>query len=520
MVSTLGTNNKIQKSLILLIIFSALIRGIIAAFIELGNDEVYYWTYALYPDISHFDHPPMVGWMIQLFTLNLTFENEFFVRLASVVLGTINTYLIYYLGKTIKDSQTGLYAALLYTASVYCTVIAGIFILPDTPQVLFWLLGIIMLIKAFTPGNNNKKWMLFAGLFIGLAMISKYHAVLLWICTLGYIIFFNRKWFTAWQLYIAILISFVIFLPVLIWNIQHDFISFTYQSDRVDIFKSGLNMDFFTRELSGQILYNNPVNFILIIISIIALIRSRQILSYDHTRFLLMISLPIIILFLLFSLFRSTLPHWSGPAYLPLIILTAAYLSFKQQKKNLPNKKLIPLSLKVSVAGIFIIIILSMGQINYGWISFEKSNLEDVTIEMYGWKDIGDAFKKIYERDMAKGNIDSSTVIFSQRWFPAAHIDYYVARPLQLKVFGLGSLERIHKYAWINEERGGLKIGQNAYFITTQFDYDNPASYYPNSFDTIYPTDTIPIYRGGQKINEVYIFRLIDLNEIPSVLPI
>lgn len=44
-----------------IIISSVLIRGFLAWYVELGNDEVYYWTYALYPDWSHFDHPPMVG---------------------------------------------------------------------------------------------------------------------------------------------------------------------------------------------------------------------------------------------------------------------------------------------------------------------------------------------------------------------------------------------------------------------------------------------------------------------------
>ena len=51
-----------------------IIKSIPASMIELGNDEVYYWTYALFPDWSHFDHPPMVGITIQLFTLNLTFD--------------------------------------------------------------------------------------------------------------------------------------------------------------------------------------------------------------------------------------------------------------------------------------------------------------------------------------------------------------------------------------------------------------------------------------------------------------
>ena len=67
----------INKCLILLLSVSALLRGFLAFFLEFGNDEVYYWTYALYPDWSHFDHPPMVGFMMQLFSGNLFFTSEF-----------------------------------------------------------------------------------------------------------------------------------------------------------------------------------------------------------------------------------------------------------------------------------------------------------------------------------------------------------------------------------------------------------------------------------------------------------
>ena len=137
----------INKILIWLLAISAVLRGILAAWMEFGNDEVYYWTYALYPDWSHFDHPPMVGWVIQLFSLNLLFDSEFFIRLASVVFMTANTYIIYRIGKDIKDARTGLYAALLYTASIYAFVITGIFIMPDTPLMLFWLLAIWMAVK-------------------------------------------------------------------------------------------------------------------------------------------------------------------------------------------------------------------------------------------------------------------------------------------------------------------------------------------------------------------------------------
>ena len=77
---------KIQRYLVLLLVISAVIRSLLAASFVLGNDEVYYWTYALYPSLSYFDHPPMVAWLIRFFTLNLNLNHEVFVRLAAVVL--------------------------------------------------------------------------------------------------------------------------------------------------------------------------------------------------------------------------------------------------------------------------------------------------------------------------------------------------------------------------------------------------------------------------------------------------
>jgi len=84
---------KIYKVLVLLIGISAIVRAFFAWALEFGNDEVYYWTYALYPDLSHFDHPPMVGFVIQLFSLDLLFNNELFIRLGSVILGSVNTWI-------------------------------------------------------------------------------------------------------------------------------------------------------------------------------------------------------------------------------------------------------------------------------------------------------------------------------------------------------------------------------------------------------------------------------------------
>ncbi len=131
--------------MILLLAISFLCRSVIAALTELGNDEVYYWTYAAFPDWSHFDHPPLVGWIIQLFTMNLRVDSAFALRLPALVLGTFNTWMIYRLGVSLRNPRTGWYAALLHTGSLYATILAGTFILPDTPLSTFYLLSLFFM---------------------------------------------------------------------------------------------------------------------------------------------------------------------------------------------------------------------------------------------------------------------------------------------------------------------------------------------------------------------------------------
>ena len=271
----------INKILVWLLLGSAVVRGVLAAWMEFGNDEVYYWTYALYPDWSHFDHPPMVGWVIQLFSLNLLFDSEFFIRLASVVFMTANTYIIYRIGKDIKNAQTGLYAALLFTASIYAFVITGIFIMPDTPLMLFWLLAVWMAVKYFSTlcviarheAIQGKHYLLLFGLFAGLAMLSKYSGVFLWVGMGLYILIFNRKQLKNPYLYLSLLISAICCIPILYWNLKYGFISFSFHGERVG--GGSLNFGTFGTELAGEFFYNNPVNVVLSVIAIVLAFKGK-----------------------------------------------------------------------------------------------------------------------------------------------------------------------------------------------------------------------------------------------------
>ena len=530
----------INKILIWLLAISAVVRAVLAAWMEFGNDEVYYWTYALYPDWSHFDHPPMVGWVIQIFSLNLLLDSEFFIRLASVVFMTANTYIIYLIGKEIKDARTGLYAALLFTASIYAFVITGIFIMPDTPLMLFWLLAVWMAIKylkvkAPEPvegptdfitvlryfdklSTQQPRFLLLFGLFAGLAMLSKYSGVFLWIGMLLYVLIFNRKQLKSPYLYLALLISVLCCIPILYWNIQNDFISFRFHGERVGLFGKP-NLNTFGTELAGEFFYNNPVNFILAIIAIIAAFKKRLQLERQAQRLILCIALPLIFVFLFFSFTRPTLPHWNAPAYILLILLSAIYLRDKQ-----PESDQLPKSIIAALFVLLITLVVGVSEIKTGFIPLDKHTepqmlgRDDFTLDMYGWRQLGEKFADFREEKIAEGVMKAEDGIVANQWFPLANLDYYVARPLNLRVMGLGWPEFLHKYLWINDERGGFHLGENYWFLSDSRYMKDPKTTYQWYFKEIELIGVIPIERSGKTVKNFFVYSCKNLCTQPPTL--
>lgn len=515
-----------RKKLIILLILSAALRAFLSGILELGNDEVYYFTYALFPDLSYFDHPPMVGFLIRLFTTNLHFTNEFFVRLGAVAAGTVNTWLMFRIGRLLKDEISGWYAALLYNASIYGFIIAGVFILPDAPQSVFWLISLYLLLKALPDmklSKPNRRRILLAGVSIGMAMLSKYTSAFLVTGTLVYVLIYNRNWLRAKEFYLAILSAILVFSPVIIWNAYNHFISFGYQGGRAGIFSEGLKSTYFFTELGGQILYNNPVNVILIVMALLAILHRKVLVDRASKRIILLISLPLITTFLFIALFRQTLPHWTGMAYVTLLPLVAVQMSITLYK----NIRWIPQRLVVSLGVMLVILIVGVSQVKLGWLSIEKDHQEiknygdnDPSLDIYGWRQLRENISAIIERDKLAGVMQPDAVFVSFRWFPLANIEYYIAQPLHRKVLAIGKLEDIHNYAWINLRRGGFRENMDAYFITSGRDFKDPVPIYSSYFQSIELADTIPVFRGGKVAMYFFIYRMHKLRMLPETFPV
>ncbi len=120
------------------------------------------------------------------------------------------------------------------------------------------------------------------------------------------------------------------------------------------------------------------------------------------------------------SLFKNVLPHWSGPGYLGLIIISAVYLA--QKRRSVSDFKT-PLVIKAALLFIFFVVVTGGGTINLlpftlGKKEYPELGAGDVTLDMYGWKKLSRSVKLIYEKDTADKNINPGVFILSNKWFP------------------------------------------------------------------------------------------------------
>jgi 4-amino-4-deoxy-L-arabinose transferase-like glycosyltransferase len=458
------------RKVLILIVASTALRLLFANALELGPDEVYYWTYAQKLQWSYFDHPPIIAWLIRSTTCNLAFHSELAVRIGAIVCSSICTWLFFVLGTLIYNQRAGWFAAFLYTSSVYCSIAAGSFILPDSPQLIFWFIAVILLVKISRVTDNvqsaNLLWSLF-GLIAGLCIMCKVHGVFLWFAALLYLLIIDRKWLKHKGVYLAAIITLIVVSPIILWNMQHNFITYQFHSGRLTPGNSDVDIKGFFNALLQQVFGSNPVNFFLIIGGLWLALKRKLPIEQKEFKILLLCALPLILTVTIISIFRETLVHWAGPAYSCLLILPALGLasSEKIKMRNFPTVIILALSYIV-IASTFEVLIT-----NYfpGTLSPEKqgqkTGLKDVTLDIYGWCEIGTKFDSLYKSDVVNKVMPANARVIVTDWATAAAIEFYVTHKTRQEVYGIGNAADLHQYYLTNTGKAPLKAGENAYYI-------------------------------------------------------
>ena len=144
----------------------------LAAVFPFTGDEAYFTLWGAEPDLGFYDHPPMIGWLLALL---LKFSwSEWVLRIPVALLPLAVAAGIYAaLGRF--DAEKALLAAVAYL--LLPLNVWNVFITTDTPLIFFSFFSAL----AFWQAGLRRAWYLYAlsGALLGLALLSKYFAVLL-----------------------------------------------------------------------------------------------------------------------------------------------------------------------------------------------------------------------------------------------------------------------------------------------------------------------------------------------------
>ncbi|WP_315820173.1 hypothetical protein [Paraflavitalea speifideaquila] len=250
---------------------------------------------------------------------------------------------------------------------------------------------------------------------------------------------------------------------------------------------------------------------VLIVLALFALRKIKLLNEPGQQQLLLVVSFPLIGVVWFMSLFKDTLPHWTGPAYTSLIPLAAAYTA-RQVQSKLPGV-LMPGVAKWAMG--LPVLLLALLIVGIHWLPLRMGNKEeqhlgagDLLLDMSGWKEFGSDFNALYKQDSAMGRMKSGAFLISDYWFPAAHLDYYVARPTGIHNMAIGSYGGIHHYAWLNEFRPAPVPGQDAYYITVSNYFDPLPASIAATFQQVDAPVIIHQHRQGMAVRHFVVYRL------------
>ncbi len=298
-----------------LFLLVALASAWLCATIPVFSQEAYYWTYAQHPDLSYFDHPPMVAWMIWLGTAVFG-DGAIGIRLGTWACGMTTTWLGWRMLREFGIDATGQSAWLVLSLASPILAMVHMLANPDPPLVCGWTVAMYALWKA---RQGDLRWWLLAGLAAGFALLGKYTAGFLLFSGIAVLLLDApmRRQLLRPGPYIAVVLAAAVFLPVVIWNARNHFESFRFQTEN-RLQQADLGFRWLGELLASQFGVLHPTVFLLLPFAVIWL--ARRLRHDPRALWLLAFGLPLPLYLLVNSLWIQVKVNWLAPAYVPLLL--------------------------------------------------------------------------------------------------------------------------------------------------------------------------------------------------------
>jgi 4-amino-4-deoxy-L-arabinose transferase-like glycosyltransferase len=452
----------------LIIAFSAILRLMVIGAIGLGDDEAHYFAYSLHPDLSYFDHPPAIGYLIKL-SVSIFGHSEFAVRLPAVMLFVGTSLLLWQLARRFYGEKTAFWSVVLLNVTPVFSFLGAVLTVPDALLAFFWMAFLSTFERALS--TEKPSWWYSCGVILGMGLLSKYNAILLLPGVFAVLALSpkDRRWLSRVEPYAMLVIALIIFSPVVLWNMENGWASFGFQLAH-GFGHAGAGLPAFKPELLGRCIgaqagYISPFLFIFYWAALIVGVRNWwRVRSFDKL-FALSFALPTLLLFNGIASFNEILPHWPAMGYLVLVPLLAHYTGMWMNITWLKWSTFLAwgfglfLTVLVPLQAVYKILppeaFLSASDAAKVEDGVGKPEKVDVTNELYGWKAVGEEVARIAAKQ------PPGTFVLAHRHYIASQLSFYV--PGTLPIYCLS--DRIDAYDFWQRDLSALD-GKDAIFVT------------------------------------------------------
>ncbi|WP_373512647.1 ArnT family glycosyltransferase [Persicitalea sp.] len=189
--------------------------------LEYHRDELLYFSQGLHLDWGYASVPPLTGWLAGLVGATLGYS-VWAVKLLPALGSGAMVLLVAAISHELGGRN---YAQILAGIGVVITplMLRAFFLFqPVYLDMCFWTLLFYWLVRFLDAASD--KYLYAMGITLGLGLLNKY-LVALWAVSvlLAFLLTKERQVFARKPLYLAFLVSLLVFLPNIIWQILHDF---------------------------------------------------------------------------------------------------------------------------------------------------------------------------------------------------------------------------------------------------------------------------------------------------------
>jgi membrane-associated phospholipid phosphatase len=485
--------------------------------IELSEDEAYQWLWSKHLALSYFSKPPLIAYTQWLGT-HLFGDNEFGVRFFSPVCSAIGSLVaLRFFAKNIT-ARAGFW--LVAVANVTPMLAAGSILMTIDPLLaLFWLLAMFAGWRAVQVDGAAKHWAL-VGLWMGLAFLSKYTALLQW---LGWAVFFllwkpARIHLRRPGLYVALLINVLCAIPVFIWNSQHDWITTAHVADNAKLdegWKLGWRppLEF----LGGTVGLLHPIFFVATVWAAIAMWKDRVLPgSATHSthdaalkRLFFSMGAPLFIVYTLYTLHSTVQLNWIAASIIPLLCLMVMYW----EQRYIGGTRHVRAWLTIGVmTGAFTTVVLHETDLIKKMTDFYLPPKADHLRRVRGWERMAKIVSREREELLSEGK---PVFVIGGHYGTTSLLSFYMpeaqatANGTPMVYFRYMRKPQNQFYFWPSYI--GVRRGENAIYVHEK---DKSAPAPPDvvkQFASVTEIGRFPVYRRNRVMHYVQVFACRDL---------